>query len=242
LARHYARGLRIEPHSHRWSQVLFAVAGVMWVEVDQGALVVPPQRAVWLPAGTVHAISVMSPLEMRNLYLPEESVARLTKRSGVFEVSALLRELITTLSEAERDEDYRRVAYRLAVMEMAHAARYALRVQLPNSADPRLEALCRGVIENPSVEISFETHAAHAGATVRTLSRLFARDLGMGFSEWRRQVQLAVAVSRLAEGRSVNQVARSLGYMPSSFSEMFRRELGVAPSGFRSTETLGALP
>ena len=54
------------------------------------------------------------------------------------------------------------------------------------------------------------------------------------------QVQLAVAVSGLAEGRPVSSIARSLGYLPSSFSDMFRRELGAAPTEFDPQETLSA--
>jgi AraC-like DNA-binding protein len=62
---------------------------------------------------------------------------------------------------------------------------------------------------------------------------LFKQELGMGFAEWRRQVQLAIATSRLAEGQSVSTIARSLGYLPSSFSDMFRRELGVTPAAYQ---------
>jgi AraC-like DNA-binding protein len=54
----------------------------------------------------------------------------------------------------------------------------------------------------------------------------------MGFAEWRRQVQLATAVAALIQGQSVSGIARALGYSPSSFSDMFRRELGVAPSQY----------
>lgn len=240
LARHYPRGIRIDPHSHEWAQVLYAVAGVMWVEVEREALLVPPQRAVWLPAGTVHSIHMMSAVDMRNLYLHEQNVQPLSKQSGVFEVNGLLRELITTIAEQERDEIYLKAAYRLVVLELAHAARYSLRIRLPSSSDRRLEVLCRAVIDNPSVDIGFEQHAASVGASVRTLSRLFAQEFGMGFAQWRRQVQLAVALSRLAEGQPVSRVARSLGYLPSSFSDMFRRELGVSPTDFQPHETLKA--
>jgi AraC-like DNA-binding protein len=241
LARTYPRGLLIEPHAHDWAQVLYAVAGVMWVEVGHEALVVPPQRAVWLPAQTVHSIRMMSAVEMRNLYLRVTDVQHLSKQSDVFEVNGLLRELITTLAEREieRDQDYLELAYRFVALELAHAARYSLRIPLPDETDRRLDVLCRAVIENPSVDISFEQHAASVGASVRTLARLFTRALGIGFAEWRRQVQLVIAVSKLAEGQSINSVARSLGYRPSSFSDMFRRELGTSPSEFRSDKTLG---
>jgi AraC-like DNA-binding protein len=184
---------------------------------------------------------MMSAVKMRNLYLHEENVQHLSKHSDVFEINGLLRELITTIAEREleRDSEYLQTAYRFAAMELGHAARYSMRIPLPDQTDRRLDVLCRAVIENPSVGISFEQHAASVGASVRTLSRLFTRALGLGFAEWRRQVQLAIAVSKLAGGQPVNSVARSLGYQPSSFSDMFRRELGVAPSDFRPDETLG---
>ncbi|WP_322013404.1 helix-turn-helix transcriptional regulator [Paraburkholderia sp. J12] len=241
LARHYPRGLHIEPHSHTWAQVLYAVAGVMWVEVEREALVVPPQRAVWLPPGTQHAIHMMSAVEMRNLYLHGADINHLSTQCEVFEINGLLRELVKTIAEREEDSDdaWLETAYRLAAMELAHAPRYALRIPLPDASDRRLDTLCRAVIDNPSVDIGFEQHAANVGASVRTLARLFTRELGMGFAEWRRQVQLAIAVSRLAEGQAVSSVARQLGYLPSSFSDMFRRELGAPPSEFRADETLG---
>src|SRR5471032_3237355 len=108
LARTYPRGLRIDPHSHEWAQVLYAVSGVMWVEVDREALVVPPQRAVWLPPDRVHSIRMMSAVEMRNLYFRDTDVQHLSKQSDVFEINGLLRELITTIAEreAERDQEY----------------------------------------------------------------------------------------------------------------------------------------
>ncbi|SIT45415.1 Transcriptional regulator, AraC family [Paraburkholderia piptadeniae] len=242
LARRYPRGLRIDPHSHTWAQVLYAVSGVMWVEVGREALVVPPQRAVWLPAGTEHSIHMMSDVEMRNLYLQERNIGHLSARSDVFEINGLLRELITSIAEHEqartRDDDYLGAAYRLAMFELAHAPRSSLRIPLPDASDRRLDALCRAVIDNPSNAISFEQHAASVGASVRTLARLFTRELGVGFAEWRRQVQLAVAVSEMAEGRAVGSIARSLGYLPSSFSDMFRRELGAPPTDFDPHATL----
>jgi len=242
LSRRYPRGLRIDPHAHEWAQVLYAISGVMWVEIGREALIVPPQRAVWLPPGTGHSIYMMSEVEMRNLYFRGQDVRHLSTRGDVFEISGLLRELITTIArhEHERDHEYLHAAYRFAALELSHAPRYSLRVPLPDKSDRRLDVLCRAVISNPSSDISFEHHAASVGASVRTLSRLFTRELGLGFAEWRRQVQLAMSLSKLAEGHSVSSVARSLGYQPSSFSDMFRRELGAAPSEFRPESTLAA--
>jgi AraC-like DNA-binding protein len=240
LARHYLRGERVDPHKHGWAQVLYATTGLMWVELEGEALIVPPQRGVWLPPGTVHAVTMMSAVEMRNLYLHPRSIRHLSGKSDVFEVNGLLKELITRLAEGGRDVKFQRSAYDLVVLELGYAPRYSLRIALPEAADRRLQLLCRAVIDNPSSDISFDRHAAQVGASVRTLSRLFRRQFGIGFAAWRRQVQLAGALAGLAEGRTVSDVARSLGYRPSSFTWMFRRELGASPTAFHSQQTLAA--
>lgn len=238
LRREYPRGTQIEPHTHDWAQVLYAVEGVMWVEVGCEAMVVPPQRAVWLPPGVPHAIKMISAVRMRNLYLQPQLAASLGQRGDVFDVSPLLRQLIVVMAEdgEQRGEDYRDAACRLIVLELLAARHNALRIALPSGTDRRLEAVCRAVIEHPSQDISLEQHAEQAGASVRTLSRLFTQELGMGFAEWRRQVQLALATSRLAQGHAIGSIARALGYQPSSFSDMFRRELGVAPAAYKPVQ------
>lgn len=236
LARTYPRGLFVEPHEHVWGQLLYAVSGVMWVETPTEALVVPPQRAVWLPPGVPHGIRVVTDLQMRNIYLRPAIAATLDRHVQVLEVGSLLRELILTLvgHEAERQGEYYQALAQLAVLELHKARRSAMRVPLPDSSDRRLMNLCQAVMAQPSLEVSFEQHAASAGASVRTLARLFQASLGMGFAEWRRQVQLATAAAELIQGVPVSTIARTMGYSPSSFSDMFKRALGVAPSQFTS--------
>lgn len=234
LARSYPRGLYIEPHEHEWGQVLYAMSGLMWLETPQEAVLLPPQRAVWLPPGVPHGIRVVSELQMRNIYLRPGTADSLGAQVQAFEVGGLLRELILKLveHESEPETDYYQALSQLAVLELQRARSLLLRVPLPDESDRRLLNLCLAVMAEPSQEISFEQHAADAAASVRTLARLFQRSLGMGFAQWRRQVQLATAVARLSEGQPVSQIAHALGYQPGSFSEMFRRELGVSPSEY----------
>jgi AraC-like DNA-binding protein len=234
LARTYPRGLYIEPHQHDWGQLLYAMSGVMWVDTPQEALVVPPQRAVWLPPGVEHGIRVVSDLQMRNIYLRPALAATLDSQVQVIEVGGLLRELIVALVEQgdQGDQAYYEAVVGLALLELQRARRSPIRIALPVGADRRLTNACQAVMASPSLDIPFEQHAEAAGASVRTLARLFQNSLGMGFAEWRRQVQLATAVAELIQGQPVSAIARSLGYSPSSFSDMFRRELGMAPSQY----------
>jgi len=232
LARTYPRGRFIEPHEHVWGQVLYAMSGVMWVETPHEALVVPPQRAVWLPPGVVHGIRVVSYLEMRNIYLQPAIAATLEPTVQVFEVGRLLRELILNLVAQDQEPDYYDALVSLALLELKRARRSLLKIPMPDESDRRLMNLCQAVMLDPSLDIALEQHAENAGASVRTLARLFQGSLGMGFAEWRRQVQLATAVAQIIQGVPVSTIARSLGYSPSSFSDMFRRELGMAPSQY----------
>lgn len=233
LSRTYPRGLYIEPHEHEWGQVLYAMSGVMWVETPNEALVVPPQRAVWLPPGVPHGIRVVSDLEMRNIYLRPALALTLDTTVQVLEVGRLLRELIVGLvAEQDKESDYYDAVVNLALLELKRARRSLLKVPMPDDSDRRLMNVCQAVMIEPSIDVSFEQHAENAGASVRTLSRLFQAVLGMGFAEWRRQVQLATSVADIIQGVPVNAIARSMGYSPSSFSDMFRRELGMAPSQY----------
>lgn len=69
-----------------------------------------------------------------------------------------------------------------------------------------------------------------AGASERTLSRLFGDELGMGYTAWRTQLRLHRAVLLLAEGRTVTQASAVCGFSsPSAFVSAFRAAFGRTP-------------
>lgn len=232
LARTYPRGLAIDPHVHDWGQLLYAESGVMWVDTPSTARLVPPHRAVWIPPHIDHGVRVVSDLEMRNIYLREELAVRIGNMVSVVEVSPLLRELIRRRVNvgATPDETYRAALDSLLVIELRQARTASLQVPMPVNGDRRLRSLCEHILRTPSLDITYEQHAQAIGASTRTLTRLFNLELGQGFTEWRRQVQLVYASARLLEGAAVSVIANELGFNVGSFSEMFRRSLGIAPS------------
>ncbi|BBP59768.1 helix-turn-helix transcriptional regulator [Pseudomonas sp. St316] len=239
LSRTYPSGMLIAPHHHEWGQLLYAQSGLMWVDTPGAALLVPPQRAVWLPPRVTHGIRVVSPLEMRNLYLRAELAMSVGLELEVLEVSKLLRELIIRrVALGNRPDPALRDALdNLLVLELREQRSAVLKVPMPAGGDRRLRNLCETVLDVPGLAMSFEQHAESVGASTRTLARLFHAELGLTFTEWRRQVQLAHAVAALLEGDSVGAIAARLGYTLSSFSEMFRRSLGIAPSAYKNAMT-----
>ena len=231
MPKEFPDGFVIAPHRHERAQLLYASAGTMRVITPDGTWVVPPLRALWVPAATEHEIRMCGAVAMRTLYVAPTAAPWLPPRCTVIEVSALLRELIL---EAMREPvEYRldprtTLVMGLLLEDLRRAEMVPLRIPMPR--DRRLLALCRALLDRPESDASLDDWAARVHVSSRTLTRLFQQETGMGFVAWRQQVRLAEALARLAAGQAVGIVARDLGYASASaFSAMFRRALGATP-------------
>jgi AraC-like DNA-binding protein len=230
-ARTYPKGFDIALHRHAWGQLIYARSGVMTVTVagpaEGGSWVVPPQRALWVPAETDHWIRCGTQLSMRTLYVAPATRA-LPVRCCVVNVPPLLRELILAAVEAPGPPRRRRLLTALILDEIRAATVAPL--HLPEPTDPRLVRITGAIREQPGDARTLGAWAREAGASTRTLSRLFLAETGMTFRQWQRQARLLAALVRLAEGTSVTAVAFELGYeSPSAFISAFRRALGRTP-------------
>ncbi len=238
LATDYPPGHLIAPHRHRRAQLIFAAAGAMTVMTAAGSWVVPPQRAVWMPAETEHWIRIGdSQLDMRTLYIEPDAAPGLPEPCCVLAVSPLLRELVMAVMTRPRlyaldGPDDRLVA---VLLDQIRSARVA-RLHLPMPRDRRLRLMADALTEDPGDRRRLRDWAEIAGASARTLARLFRRDTSMSFAAWRRQLRLQTALTWLAAGRPVSRVALDLGYdSPSAFIAMFKRAMGRTPGQFFAT-------
>lgn len=225
------------PHSHERAQLLYASAGVMSVMTDAASFTIPPQRAVWMPAGVVHEALTRGHVSLRTLYVEPGADQRLPQRCQVLKVSNLLRELILEASNlpVEYSLDGRDARIMALILdEIAEAVEHpASALSVPMPQDPRLIRVCRAVMQEPSQEDHLDRWADAAGMGRRTFTRAFRRETGLTFAEWRQQVRLAEALSLLSLGQSVTRVAYEVGYnSPSAFTAMFQRAFGVSPSHY----------
>ncbi|MDE1148149.1 MAG: helix-turn-helix transcriptional regulator [Azospirillaceae bacterium] len=237
LAWDYAHGQDIPAHDHDRAQLIHALTGVMTVVSAGGSWVVPTGRAVWMPAGVEHEIRIAGAVAMRTVFVRPDARGGLPDACAVIAVSPLLREAIIAATAIPLDYDAGGRDQRvmdLILDELLAAPRLDLHVPLPR--DPRLLRLCQRMIADPSAPDTLEGLAVSAHMSGRTLARLFQREVGMGFGDWRRRMRLLLSLPRLAAGASVLEVALEHGYdSPSAFTAMFRRTLGLSP-----TEYLGA--
>lgn len=106
-----------------------------------------------------------------------------------------------------------------------------LPLRLPRPTHPRLQAVCDAIVAAPDDKTTAQGWADRLGVDVKTLHRLFLRETGMTFGQWRQQARLMEALERLATGAKVLDVALELGYAsPSAFSTMFKRQFGIPPA------------
>ncbi len=239
MAKRFADGSEIPPHEHARDQLIYAVTGIMRVRACNSVWIVPPDRAVYLSARTVHAITCRGTVEMRTVYISPESAIRRTETPSVVVVSSLMRELILALlnEPIEYDEEGRGGAIaRLLQSELRQSE--VLPYALPMPTDIRLARVCDALLADPSNQQSLEALSFGSGASARTLNRLFAAELGLGFAAWRQRMRLHSAVEHLQRGGSIAEVARRAGYRsPSAFTSAFRKQMGKSPSAARRVAT-----
>jgi AraC-like DNA-binding protein/quercetin dioxygenase-like cupin family protein len=232
MSKSFADGHVIPPHQHRRDQLLYAVRGTMRLRTRDTAWIVPRDSAVYIPAGSRHSVSMHGPVDMRTLYIDTNTIPARPTALRVIAVTTLLRELILALSEepmAYRPESRGALLARLIQAEMVRARELSLSVPLPS--DPRLQRLCAQLLSDPSDRRTLEAWSEVAGASKRTLARLFERDLGMSFNAWRQRIRFHNALEALSRGAPISRVARDHGYRsPSAFSAAFRNVMGEPPS------------
>ncbi len=240
-ARTYPAGHVVAPHDHDHAQLLYARRGLMRVETALGVWAVPPQRAVWIPARMRHRVDMVGEVEMRSLYVLE-SLEGLPGACQVISVSPLLREMIAAFTAARLDYAPQGPESRLAsvILDLLRAPVLAT-LHLPMPGAARLRPIVEAILADPADPRGLKDWAKAAGASARTLARLFEAEAGMGFRAWRQQVRLHAALARLSAGEAVTGVAFAVGYdSPSAFIAMFRKALGASPRAYLGRED--ALP
>jgi AraC-like DNA-binding protein len=238
VARDYPRGMRIEPHLHHEAQLIYAAKGTMQVTTPEGRWLVPPDRAVWVPAGLEHAIDLLADIEMRTLYFDLPWLKRQQRYEGlarefVVRVSPLLNQAILALFDARNTEERTELLVRLVMLELHQAEDSATFVPLPR--EPRCRRAALIVLDDPTGLHDIDTLAREVGTSARTLSRLFSSETQLSFKSWCQRARIAAAIQRISTDASVSvkQLATQLGYASvPAFSAAFRQVTGRTPTEF----------
>jgi AraC-like DNA-binding protein len=220
-------------HTHKKSQFIFVQRGALSCEVEGGYWMVPPRSAIWIPGDAVHAIKG-SRVEGYNAFIAAGAARRLPKSCCALGVTPLLRELLIRSAGLPLLYDEAGPGARIVTVLLDEiAAAQVERLHLPMPVNKRLRDVLEQMMASPAARGTMESWADRAGMSARTLARLIARETGMSFGRWRRQLGIMLAVKWMAEGATIQQVASDLGYesVP-SFVTMFRKVLGAPPARY----------
>jgi AraC-like DNA-binding protein/quercetin dioxygenase-like cupin family protein len=241
LAYEYAAGARVPDHAHGSDQLIYAIEGIMEAAAGLSIWTVPPQFALWIPAKSVHRIRMIGEVRMRTLYFRPGVASRRPPQCSVLYVGSLLRELIVEAVRLGRLRLQNRLECALRDLlsaQLANATGAPIGLTMPT--EPRALAVAYAIAHDPASPKLLADLCADVGVSIRTIQRIYRREVGIDIDTWRRQVRLTRAVQLLVAGGSVKEVAFAIGYRQSSaFVEAFRRLFGSTPktwtAGLRSS-------
>ena len=226
----------IPAHAHPRGHLVYAASGVFSLATDHGSWIAPRNRVAWTPARFEHAHRSHGRTDLRVVFLPDPAAARLPDRPAVLRMSGLAREAILALTGTRTYDPAARARLRLVLVgELDEVPEQPL--HLPRPHDDRLRAVTDALESDPADPATLDELGKRAGTSARTLSRLFAHELGMSFYHWRTELRVHQALILLAQGHTSTHTAHHCGWSnPSSFISAFRRIVGITPSHYRTLQ------
>ena len=230
----YYDGFEVGRHRHDWAQLVYARSGMMRVMAEGQMWLIPPSRAIWIPAGVEHEFSIKGTVAFRTLYVAAPRLLAVRRGLEAFEVLPLLAELIQHILSLQMLDPAQPEQDRLAgvLIDLINRAQ-PIDLMLPLPSDPRALRLAGHVQARPDDRRDLSLLAASTGASLRTVQRCFLRETGMTIDAWRQRARLIASTAALAAGSSVTVAALDHGYdSPSAFIAAFKRQFDITPGRF----------
>lgn len=224
-------GMVFDWHVHEDHQLAWAASGVLTVRTEDAAWVIPPTRALWIPAGVRHETLSEGAATMRSGYLKPAACAISWSDCTPVVATPLLTELICFLEDASLADDVRQHAMATLIDVLAPAETTSIDVRMP--LEDRARRVAESLAKEPADNRTLEEWGDEVGASGKTLARTFVSETGVTFGRFRSLVRVRHAMDALAAGAPVSNVASLVGYeSASAFVSAFKRETGLTPSSF----------
>jgi AraC-like DNA-binding protein/quercetin dioxygenase-like cupin family protein len=235
-------GTRFEWHSHGDHQLAWSPEGVLVVLTEGGgSYVLPPSRALWIPAGTLHETRASGAATLRSVYVGPRRAPIDWDAPTPVAVSPLLGELIHHLDDRKIEAEERARAEAVLFDLLVPLQLATIDVRSP--ADPRARDVAEALLADPADSRTLHEWGRTVGASSRTLARAFLHDTGLSFGRWRTLIRLQASLLHLAEQTPVSVVAPLVGYQTTSaYVAAFRAHTGVTPGRYFQRLTATPLP
>lgn len=202
-------------HAHGEAQLTLVASGMMQVLTASGRWLVPPQLAVWTPAGVPHQVEVLSDVEAWMIYWKPSAMrdwapSKLLDRAFALRVTPLLRALIAEAFAADVTPEKLELVIRLILHDLIATPDAPTFLPLPISAVGR--RVVDLTLADRCNRLSVTELASRAATSVRTISRLFPAETGVTFKAWRQRARIVRAIDQLSAGGAISRVSADVGF------------------------------
>jgi AraC-like DNA-binding protein len=224
-------------HTHDLHQLQYAFDGVASVETATARYLLPPQQAVWLPAGLPHR-TVFRDVRSVSVFFAPELVADPGDTARVLAATPVIREMVVYAARwpiyREASDPVADAYFTALAVLLGDWLEHEAPLRLPTTTDPLVQA----IIDHTDAHldsVTLDDVCRSVGVSERTLRRRFADDTGMTWRRYRLESRLLRAMVALAEHHdSVLDVATSVGFdSVSAFSRAFFQYAGETPTAYR---------
>lgn len=244
LKREYAGGYSYALHFHDRDQLVYASKGVMTIRTRRGVWVVPPLRALWIPARTSHEVHMSGAVSLRTLYFKTRLGSKFSKSCSVVNVSSFFKELILFACEFHSLSLRNRVQAHLirVILDQLQQVQM-IPLQLPSPEDLRARRVAEILMSDPVAEHDIGEICKSAGGSRRTIERLFLKETGISLGKWRQQSKLLHALQLMGAKEKISAAATGAGYSTASaFISSFRNALGTTPGKYFQHQLISEPP
>lgn len=229
-------------HTHDLHQLEYSLSGAVELESTTARYLLPPQQAVWIPAGISHQTTVRPAVRTVSAFFRPELISQPGDRVRILAASPLIREMLLygLRWPVDRDlDDTVADAFFVALANLvADSLDHETPLQLPASTDPVIATVMDYTSEHLG-SATLASAASAAGVSARTLRRRFPAATGMNWHTYLTRSRLLRAMVLLTDdGPTVLRVATAVGFEShSAFTRAFTAYTGQTPTAYRRRVT-----
>jgi AraC-like DNA-binding protein len=229
-------------HRHDLHQLEYSFQGTVELETETARYLLPPQQAVWIPAGVTHQTTVRRSVRTVSAFFCPDLVPGAGDRVRILAASPLVREMLLygvrwPIHRQPGSQAADTFFAALACL-VADSLDQETPLRLPTSTDPLIAAVI-AYTEDHVQRVSATEVARAVGVSERTLRRKFLADTGISWHGYLRQSRLLRAMTMLAgKEPTVLDVAIAVGFGSlSAFTRAFTSSTGESPTTYRRRVT-----
>ncbi|WP_111309175.1 AraC family transcriptional regulator [Confluentibacter sediminis] len=221
-------------HAHPRAQLISCDTGIMEVVTKNNIWIVNALQSTWIASNEEHQVYFPNNVKVVTAFIDESKLGNLPKDSFAFETSAFLKSLLEKITSFSNPSMYTEQQHRIVDVFLDELSNLKPSTTfLPTSQDQRIKLILDALMNDLSSKHTIDYYANQSFVSPRTLSRLFNKELGMSFGDWKMRLKLMEAVKQLGEKKSVKEIAFDLGYENvSSFIATFKKHFGKTPTNY----------